>query len=137
MTAQIRVGHRSERGSTLVESALAFTVFFMFVFGIIDMSRMVGNYNQVAHAAREAVRYAIVRGASTNSPATQTTIANQAKTQLPGMDPASVTVTATWNPDNNPGGVVSVTVSYPYTFIAPYMPGSFTLRSRSSGYVMR
>ncbi|MEZ5391920.1 MAG: hypothetical protein R2724_03365 [Bryobacterales bacterium] len=35
-----------------------------------------------------------------------------------GLDPAQLTVTKTWTPDNSPGGRVQITVSYPVDLIA-------------------
>src|SRR6476659_7718911 len=54
---------RGEEGGSLVEMALvcAFVVIPM-LFGIIEVSLALYSYNFVTDAAREATRYAIVRG---------------------------------------------------------------------------
>src|ERR1700685_2577273 len=53
---------RNSRGSTIVEFALVITVLFSMVFGIIDFGRAVYAYHYVSNAAREASRFASVRG---------------------------------------------------------------------------
>ena len=62
---------RKERGATMLEMGLALTFILMpLMFGIIDFSRALYAYHFVAHAAREASRWAAVRGAACNSPMT-------------------------------------------------------------------
>ena len=59
-----RTGMRDERGSSMVEFALGASLLFMVVFGIIAMALALYTYNVVSEAAREATRYAIVRGSA-------------------------------------------------------------------------
>lgn len=54
---------RDEQGSSLVEMALVSAlVFFPLLFGIIEFSYAMYAYNWVNMAARQATRYAVVRG---------------------------------------------------------------------------
>jgi Flp pilus assembly protein TadG len=55
-------GFRDETGSTLVEFSISALLLFAMIFGIIEMSFAAYSYHYVASAAREAARYAIVRG---------------------------------------------------------------------------
>ena len=48
------------RGSSAVEFSLIATVFFMFVFGIIDFSRALWEWNMAARATQAGVRFAVV-----------------------------------------------------------------------------
>ena len=98
-----KIGLRSEEGAELVEFALASTVFFAFVFGFMELCTVLFMYTSVAEAAREASRWASVRGASssvtsggvtscanpyiTQCPATATQVQNYAKNFVggPGM----------------------------------------------------
>jgi Flp pilus assembly protein TadG len=57
-----RIGRSSTRGSTVVEFAVVLTVLLTMVFGIIDFGRAVYSYHFVSNAAREATRFASVRG---------------------------------------------------------------------------
>lgn len=69
-TAMIRLhprcgqGFSGSEGSTLVEFAVVSSVFLGFLFLIIETSLAVYSYDFVSEAARDCVRYAIVRGAS-------------------------------------------------------------------------
>lgn len=61
-----------EDGATLVEMGLAALVAIMFLFGIIETSYMLYSYNYVSNAARDATRYAAVRGPNSCNDATVT-----------------------------------------------------------------
>jgi Flp pilus assembly protein TadG len=120
----------AKRGNTILEGALCLTIFLMILFGIIDFGRMVFAYNFVSYAAREATRYAVVRGTTnaTNAAALTTFVQNEAV----GLNTTALTVTPTWTPDHTPGSTVQVVVSYTFRPIAPYVPvGPFTLSSTS------
>ncbi|HEX4813539.1 MAG TPA: TadE family protein [Nonomuraea sp.] len=56
------------RGQTMVELALVAPLFFMVIFGIIILGIGVFYQQQVANAAREAARYAIVNTGSAQCP---------------------------------------------------------------------
>jgi len=51
---------RDKRGISSVEFALVATVFFMMIFGIIDFSRAMWEWNAAAKATQFGVRYAVV-----------------------------------------------------------------------------
>ena len=52
-----------ERGQALVEFTLVGIIFFILVFGTMDVGRAVWNYNTLAQATREGARFAVVHGA--------------------------------------------------------------------------
>ena len=113
-----------------MECALCLTIFLMILFGSIDFGRMVFAYNFVSYAAREATRYAIVRG--TANATTAAALTTLVKGEAVGLNSSAITVTSTWTPDHTPGSTVQVVVSYAFTPIAPYMPGgTLTLSSTS------
>jgi Flp pilus assembly protein TadG len=123
-----------ERGSALVEFAIASTVALTMIFGIIDFARGLYTYHLVANAARAGSRYAIVRGntcATAGCPATSAQIQTYVRGLAPGIDPNSLTVNTTWPggadclgaATNNPGCPVTVTVSYSFRFMVPLLPG--------------
>ena len=64
---------RSERGSTLIEFGLVITVLLLFLFGIIDFGRALYAYHFVGNAARQATRFAIVRGTTWQNSCDDTT----------------------------------------------------------------
>ena len=51
---------RSERGSTVVEFAMAAAVFFIMIFGIIEFGRLLYTHNALTDAARRGARYAVL-----------------------------------------------------------------------------
>lgn len=139
----------SERGSGLVEQALVLTVLLAVIFGIIDSGRALYTYHFVSQAARDATRWASVRGNTCvgltgGCPAgaadVQTYVSNVSGM---GLDPARITATTTWpikpysNPscaanNKNPGCVVQVEVDYAFQFILPFLPSTaFTMSSTS------
>jgi Flp pilus assembly protein TadG len=54
----------SEQGSAMVEFALVLTILLTLMFGVMDFSRALYAYHFLSNAAREATRYASVRGSS-------------------------------------------------------------------------
>lgn len=59
---------RHAGGQTMVELALVAPLFFMVIFGIIILGIGVFYQQQIAHAAREAARYAVVNTGSAQCP---------------------------------------------------------------------
>ena len=115
-----------------MEGALVFTVFFVLIFGIMDFGRMVWSYTLISHAAREATRYAIVHGSASGHVASQSQIKDVVKNSAVGLDPASLSTTVTFTPDQSTGSTAKVSVTYNFSPIVPYMPGGpITLKSSS------
>ena len=130
-----------QRGSVLVESAIALSTFLILLFGIIEAGRMVYTYNTLAFAAREGTRYAVVRGANYPSPATAATIQTYVRGRAVGLDPTLMTVTTTWSgpasPNNTPGNFVQVRIDYPFTMVTTlFLNHSVTLSSTSRTVVL-
>ena len=100
----------SERGSAMVEGALCLKVFLMIIFGILDFGRMVFAYNFVSYSAREAARYAMVRG--TTHPTTAAALLTFVQNEAIGLNSNAITVTPTWTPDHTPGSTVQVQVRF-------------------------
>src|SRR5208282_2873461 len=129
---------RKQCGSTMVETALMLSVLLVMMFGIVGFGHALYTFHFVSNAAREATRWASVRGTtcpqhlpllSGGCPASasdvQTYVSNVSGM---GLDPAKITATTTWvaPPNNlavcktqskNPGCVVEVQVQYSYQFL--------------------
>ncbi len=105
----------SRKGATLVESALAFNVLLFVLFGAMEFGQLGYAFNFVAYAAREGTRYASVRGQTSVHPAQASDVQNYVKAQAIALDSSKLTVTTTWNPNNNPGSTVTVNVTYSYS----------------------
>ena len=65
-----------EDGAAMVEMGLAAVVAFAFLFGIVETSYMLYSYNYVSNAARDASRYAAVRGPNSCNDANVTPFPN-------------------------------------------------------------
>jgi Flp pilus assembly protein TadG len=140
-----------ENGETSIESALVISLLLALLFGIIAFSHALYTYHFVANAAREATRWASVRGHDCKGltggcPAAasdvQTYVSNVSGM---GLNPANITVNTTWLPspstafvppcstyNNYPGCVVQVQVVYKYNFFLPFLPtSSFNMQSTS------
>lgn len=140
-----------ERGSTLIEFAFVAVLLFTIFFGIIDFGRALYAYHFVASAAREATRFAMVRGATWPTACVDTTsfsgdcqanndnVQFYVQTMASGIglnDASSITASLTPLPPPNgsgtncssapinPGCTAQVTVQYPFKFIFPLMPTS-------------
>jgi Flp pilus assembly protein TadG len=131
---RIRISRKlgREEGNTLVEMALVSCFIFLpMLIGIFEISLAVYGYNFVSVAARQATRYAAVRGApscviastfpdcnlgpaggtnpttASGSAALQTYVRGLA---YPGINQNNITVTATWwSANTSPGATYSTT----------------------------
>ena len=113
---------RRQRGSALAEFGLTLPLFLTMVFGIIEFGQAIWMYNTVCEAAREGARYAATHGTSSGSPATAKMVEDTIKSKTTWLDTTKLTVTTTWQPDNNPGSVVQVKVQYSFLPTLPLVP---------------
>ena len=84
-------------------------------FAIMNFAMALYCYDFVGYGAQQGVRYAMVHGAG----AAQVVSASDVQTYVKGlvagvMDTTLVTVNTTWNPNNQAGSVVTVTVGYTF-----------------------
>lgn len=112
MRAAIRCSHR---GQAMAEFALVLTPCLTLFFGIINFALALYCYDFVCYSAQQAVRYATVHGSTATTPVSAAGV----QTYVDGLvvdvlKTSSLTVTTTWAPNNNPGSVVTVVVTYNY-----------------------
>jgi len=151
---------RGERGAELVEASVGLVVFLVLLLGIMDFGRAVYEYHFVSSAARQAARWASVRGStctglSGGCPATSSNVQTYIRNTLAvggstGYDAGNITATTTWpkNPTNCPASGpanaplcdVQVVVNYNFSFVTLAhahksflggLPTSFTMSSTS------
>jgi Flp pilus assembly protein TadG len=100
----------------MAEFGLVAVVFFMLLIGIMEMSQAVYSYTTVCSAAREAVRYAIVHGPTSVSPATTAQIQAVAISYAPGLNMQTSEVAVTFPPHTvnslQKDAVVKITHNY-------------------------
>jgi Flp pilus assembly protein TadG len=150
-----------ERGTAVVETAIVMAAALMLLFFIIDFGRMLFTYETLANATRQAARWAIVRGAGCASsgesgeadcPATQAEIQTYLQTESLGQfitDPTSITVTPTWSNTSSTctgytnsttaagaGCLITVTSSYPFNFIVPWLSHATITMTSTSEMIM-
>ena len=151
---------RGDHGATLVESAITLLLFLALLFAVIEFGWLFLAYQNVADAARQAARWASVRGADScwhvsNLPecnATSTDITNYVHSLYePAINTSNLGVTtnwcaATWSTATNSmswpncssagsnaaGNQVQVTVTYQFPITLPYLNKTFTLTSTGS-----
>ncbi len=128
---------REQSGQSLAELSIVLVLFLVLTFGIVDAGRLIFAYNAVSAGAREGVRWAVVRGATSPlGTATKDDIAAFVQSRTVGT---TVGVDATWPTDKKPGSTVAVTVTSPFSPIAPFplVPKTITLSSTSSMVISR
>jgi Flp pilus assembly protein TadG len=144
---RIRRTLRAEAGASIVEFALASIILFALVFGVMAICFALYSYNVVSEAAREATRYAIVRGSACKSFASACpAIQGDIQTYVQGLgfplintnapSPA-LTAVASWpNGNKNPGNPVQVTVTYTFPLGIPFMPSRSLNMSSTSQMII-
>lgn len=159
-------GAAGERGEEMIEFAIVASVLFTCIFALLNCSLLLYTYHFAAYSAREATRYAMVRGSSwgsTSCVSTSTfncnaTAANvtsfvqsivppgissgtplSISTIWPGTELAgSVTTCSTANGNNSPGCLVTVQVSYSFNYFLPFLPTSaLTFKSTSQVVILQ
>lgn len=149
-TLRGHIGRPDERGAQLVEFAISSTVFFMFIFGLMELCFLLFMFNTAAESARETTRWASVRGTVCSNPhisscpATLADVQDFAKT-LPGA--GKMTVQAWWcnkdgvtnciqSPSNaQQGNIVKVKVSYTFASVPYVSSGALSVSSTSSAVI--
>jgi Flp pilus assembly protein TadG len=153
--------HRSahgESGSAIIETALSIAILLSFIFGVMEICLAAYTNHFISEAAREATRYAIVRGSSFTTDCTAPTYATCVaqggsnagdiatyvqKLGFPGIDPAKMTVNSTWLTKTGapcgitdsckaPGNQVQVIIKYSFPLSIPFVAvNTWTLTSTS------
>jgi len=139
----VRRWRRDARGAELVEFALASLGFLVVVFSAIEGGRMIWQYNAVAAATKDGVRWAAARGATANTVATPENVRTYILSRMDGMgvstDDDYVTTSIEWSDSSKEAGtIVKVTVQKSFTPIVPLTAlTSITLQSKAEMVVMR
>ena len=127
--------HSNERGSTMVEFAIAATVFLTAMFGVIEFGRAIWTHNALTDAARRGARYAALHSSGdVESVKNVVVYGNEmggTKPMLPNLSVDNVEVTYSEFGVNR--GTVSVRVTeYQFEFIVPIIGKSITMPAYST-----
>jgi Flp pilus assembly protein TadG len=150
LRSRLQQARARQRGTTLLESAVMISVLLLMMFGVVGFGTALYTYHFVSNTAREATRWASVRGStctgglSGGCPAADTDVTAYVQNLSTGigLDPTKVTTTTTWvappnnlaicaSQPNSPGCVVKVQVQYSFQFLFPLLPSGFTMQSTS------
>ena len=144
----MRFHSKPRRAATTVEFAVVAPLTFLLLLGLLIGGMGIFRYQEMAHLAREASRWASVHGtqyatdtgkpAATANDVYQNVISNQAA----ALDLSKLTYSVTWNTSNSPyhttivnNAVVpvtnTVTVTVTYQWIPEAFLGGITLSSTS------
>lgn len=131
---RLRSFGRNRSGSSMVEFAIVMPILILLTLGIVDIGRMAWTVSALGQSAREAARYASLRGATHDTPVTAEDIATAARNFYIGLDPDGLASAVLWSPDNTPGSNVTVTVSIEFRFltIGAFSDDTLTLNGEST-----
>jgi Flp pilus assembly protein TadG len=117
-----------DRASAAVEFAMCAPILIMLSLGTIEIGRVMLAYHDLSLGAFEAGRYAMVHGTGSDDPVTEADLKTLVSAKMQEVDPAQLDLDADWDPDNNPGSFVTITLQYPFEFMIGYLP-NLTLSS--------
>jgi Flp pilus assembly protein TadG len=109
----------------VVEFALIFLIFLLLAAGLVELGRGVWAYSTIAHATRQGVRFAMIRGSE--NPTNAYEVRDAVRNAAIGLNRSEVAVNTNWPGGFTRGSVVEVQVSYPFRLVT----GSLLLQQRS------
>jgi hypothetical protein len=141
-----RRGLREEDGGSLTEFAISISVALTLVFVLMQLCLALYTYGMITETAREATRWAIVRGSTcingsggscTTSAAAITTYAKGLG--FPNIGGGTLTVTPTFPGGcQTPGCTVKVVVTYTVPINLPFVPhNAIAMQSSSQMYIVQ
>jgi len=127
---QIKLFDSGERGTSLVEFAIALMVFMTAMFAVIEFGRALWVHNALTDAARQGARYAVLHPASDIAAVKNVVVygdpAGGTQTTVPNLTAANVTVTYSNFALNH--GTASVSIEgYQFQFVVPIIGTIITM----------
>jgi Flp pilus assembly protein TadG len=134
-----------ERGATLLEFAIALTVFLTAMFAVIEFGRALWVHNALADAARRGARYGVLNSVGQEDAIKNVVVygdpAGGTQPVVPNLTTANVTVTYS-DFALNKGSVTVAITGYQFQFVVPIvgttitMPNyQTTLMGESAGFI--
>lgn len=110
----------------MVEFAIAGTVIFSLIFGIIQVGQALWERNTLQYAVSEAGRYAMAHASATSQE-----IVQQVDNAAAGLSSGTLSVT-TADAVSGSTTFVTITATYPFSFLTAFLPfGTVTLSAQS------
>jgi Flp pilus assembly protein TadG len=120
----------SERGSTLLEFAIALTVFLTAMFAVMEFGRALWVHNALTDAARRGARYASLHSSADTDAVKNVVVygdpSGGTQAVVPNLTIANVTVTYSDFALNKGTATVSVT-GYQFQFVVPIIGTTITM----------
>lgn len=133
------IKRRISFGASLVEMAIAISLFFLVVFGIIEFGFLMYNQQIITNAAREGARFGIVsrpEGAKIDQDDVKQLVTDYAEKNIVAFGNKNFNVTAIFNSDpsqlycDQTQEELVVTATYDYTFLfLPFAQKTLSARS--------
>lgn len=122
----------------MVEYAITALIFFIIIFGVIDLGRAIFEYNLLASSAREGARMAVIQSNS------DTAVINRAVDSSAGfISSGDVAISGSRTCNAIPCPKVTVTVQHTFTPVTPLIgtliggSGTITMKASSTMVVER
>lgn len=124
---------RDRSGGMAIEFGFAAPVIVVLTIGLMDIGRMVWIDTTIANAAYEGARYAAIRGADSDSPATSAQVVTYVKGRAAGVVESDISVAVSWSPDNSSGSEFLIQIGYDFdTYLSGFLPiGTIELKTVS------
>ena len=133
---RINIFRRDERGTTLVEYAIAATVFVTSLFAVLEFGRALWVHNALTDAARRGARYAVLHSINSDSSVKNVVVygdpAGGSQSVLPDLTTGNVQVTYSPDFSVNQGQVTVSVTNYKFNFVLPLLPKSITMPAYST-----
>ena len=135
---------KRERGASLVEFAIAATVFLTVVFAVVEFGRALWVHNALSDAARRGARYAVLHKVTDINDVKKIVVYGDLTETTPLLDNLTTgNVDVVYNGFNLNGGTVSVSVhDYDFQLILPLLVSTIrmpnyttTLTGESAGLI--
>ena len=132
---QVKLFNANERGTTLVEFALALTVFLTAMFAVMEFGRALWVHNALTDAARRGARYAVLHNSGSVDSVKNVVVfgdeAGGAQSVVPNLTVDQVTVTYSDFAVNHGTATVSID-GYQFQFVLPLMGSSIAMPNYST-----
>lgn len=125
----------SERGATLVEYAIALSVFLVSMFAVIEFGRALWTHNALADAARRGARYAALHSSAEATAVKNVVVygdpAGGTQAMIPNLATTNVAVNYSGFGLNQGTVTVSIT-NYQFQFVVPIVGTTITMPAYST-----
>ena len=131
-----RSNRRRYNGQGIVEFAIVAPIFFVMLFGIMEMGRLVWMNHELTNGTREAARFAMVHGSEASTCVTIADLTKEIDDHTSGLQAARLSPTGDtgpFSPCPAPGSTFVVEYEYDFDPMLGIIPGlsSLNLSARS------